>query len=45
MLPTQCSAFYLIPAMPALARVMSPYWQRIDCLWFSLGRRLLHCYF
>ena len=36
MLPTQRSARYLIPAMPALAVVMALYWDRIGRIWFSL---------
>ncbi|MDD2810504.1 hypothetical protein [Rhodoferax sp.] len=33
-LPSQRSARYLIPAMPALAMLLALYWQRIDRLWF-----------
>jgi 4-amino-4-deoxy-L-arabinose transferase-like glycosyltransferase len=36
MLPSQRSARYLIPAMPAVAVLVALYWQRIGRIWFSL---------
>ena len=36
MLPSQRSARYLIPAMPAVAVLIALYWQRIARIWFSL---------
>ena len=36
MLPSQRSARYLIPAMPALAVLIALYWERIGRIWFSL---------
>ena len=36
MLPSQRSARYLIPAMPAVAVLMALYWNRIGRIWFSL---------
>ena len=36
MLPSQRSARYLIPAMPAVAVLVALYWQRIARIWFSL---------
>ena len=36
MLPSQRSARYLIPAMPALAVLIALYWTRIGRIWFSL---------
>ncbi|MES2941720.1 MAG: glycosyl transferase [Pseudomonadota bacterium] len=36
MLPNQRSTRYLIPAMPALAVLISLYWSRIGRIWFSL---------
>ena len=36
MLPSQRSARYLIPAMPAVAVLTGLYWQRIARIWFSL---------
>lgn len=36
MLPSQRSARYLIPAMPALAVLIALYWGRISRIWFSL---------
>lgn len=41
MLPTQRSARYLIPAMPAVAVLMALYWNRIGRIWFCLT--LLFC--
>ena len=41
MLPNQRSTRYLIPAMPALAVLISLYWSRIGRIWFSLS--LLLC--
>ena len=41
MLPSQRSARYLIPAMPAVAVLVALYWTRISRLWFSLT--LLFC--
>ncbi len=41
MLPSQRSARYLIPAMPALAVLMALYWTRTARIWFSLT--LLFC--
>jgi hypothetical protein len=40
-LPSQRSARYLIPAMPALAMLIALYWQRIARGWFSMS--LLLC--
>ncbi len=40
-LPSQRSARYLIPAMPALALLLTVYWQRIPRVWFVLS--LLLC--
>ncbi len=37
MLPSQRSARYLIPAMPAVAVLIALYWQRIARIWFSLS--------
>ncbi len=42
-LPSQRSARYLIPAMPALAMLLTIYWQRIPRGWFVLS--LLMCSF
>lgn len=36
MLPSQRSARYLIPAMPAVAVLIALYWSRIGRIWFSL---------
>ena len=36
MLPSQRSARYLIPAMPAVAVLIALYWERTGRLWFSL---------
>ncbi|MES2189731.1 MAG: glycosyl transferase [Pseudomonadota bacterium] len=36
MLPSQRSARYLIPAMPAVAVLIALYWQRMGRIWFSL---------
>ena len=36
MLPSQRSARYLIPAMPAVAVLIALYWQRTPRIWFSL---------
>ena len=36
LLPSQRSARYLIPAMPAVAVLVALYWQRIGRIWFSL---------
>ena len=36
MLPSQRSARYLIPAMPAVAVLMALYWNHIGRIWFSL---------
>ena len=36
MLPSQRSARYLIPAMPAVAVLIALYWQHIARIWFSL---------
>ncbi len=36
MLPSQRSARYLIPAMPAVAVLIALYWHRIGRIWFSL---------
>ena len=36
MLPSQRSARYLIPAMPAVAVLISLYWTRMSRIWFSL---------
>ena len=36
MLPSQRSARYLIPAMPAVAVLTGLYWQRVARIWFSL---------
>lgn len=36
MLPSQRSARYLIPAMPAVAVLIALYWHRIARIWFSL---------
>jgi 4-amino-4-deoxy-L-arabinose transferase-like glycosyltransferase len=36
MLPSQRSARYLIPAMPAAAILIALYWSRIGRIWFSL---------
>jgi hypothetical protein len=36
MLPSQRSARYLIPAMPAVAVLVALYWQRMARAWFSL---------
>ncbi len=36
MLPSQRSARYLIPAMPAVAVLVALYWQRMARIWFSL---------
>ncbi len=36
MLPSQRSARYLIPAMPAVAVLVALYWHRIARIWFSL---------
>ena len=36
MLPSQRSARYLIPAMPAVAVLIALYWTRIARIWFSL---------
>ena len=36
MLPSQRSARYLIPAMPALAVLIALYWTRMGRIWFSL---------
>ena len=36
MLPSQRSARYLIPAMPAVAVLIALYWSRIGRVWFSL---------
>ena len=36
MLPSQRSARYLIPAMPAVAVLIALYWTRIGRIWFSL---------
>ena len=36
MLPNQRSTRYLIPAMPALAVLISLYWSRIGRIWFTL---------
>ncbi|MES2511728.1 MAG: glycosyl transferase [Pseudomonadota bacterium] len=36
MLPSQRSARYLIPAMPAVAVLIALYWYRIARIWFSL---------
>ncbi len=41
MLPSQRSARYLIPAMPAVAVLIALYWGRIGRIWFSLT--LLFC--
>jgi len=41
MLPSQRSARYLIPAMPAVAVLMALYWTRTARIWFSLT--LLFC--
>jgi 4-amino-4-deoxy-L-arabinose transferase-like glycosyltransferase len=41
MLPSQRSARYLIPAMPAVAVLIALSWQRIGRIWFSLT--LLFC--
>ncbi len=37
MLPSQRSARYLIPAMPAVAVLIALYWQRMARIWFSLA--------
>jgi hypothetical protein len=37
MLPSQRSARYLIPAMPAVAVLVALYWQRMARIWFSLS--------
>ncbi len=36
-LPSQRSARYVIPAMPALAMLIALYWQRIGRMWFALS--------
>jgi 4-amino-4-deoxy-L-arabinose transferase-like glycosyltransferase len=36
MVPTQRSARYLIPAMPAVAILIALYWHRIPRIWFSI---------
>ena len=41
MLPSQRSARYLIPAMPAVAVLVALYWQRMGRIWFSFT--LLFC--
>ncbi len=37
MLPSQRSARYLIPAMPAVAVLVALYWQRMARIWFSVS--------
>lgn len=37
MLPSQRSARYLIPAMPAVAVLVALYWQRMARIWFGLS--------
>ncbi len=37
MLPSQRSARYLIPAMPAVAVLVALYWKRMARIWFSLS--------